>query len=117
LELFLQPCTGLKPMRISVRVVPNAKRFSLKMEESGLKVYVEEKAEGNKANAALEKKLGRLLGREVRIASGAKSRRKVLEVAGEEGEALRAIGRACESRMRNEVKTESAERNGSKNKN
>lgn len=82
-------------MKISVRVVPNAKRFSLHKVESGLKVYVKEKAEGNKANIALLRNLGKLLRKEVRLVSGEKARNKVLEVAGEEKEILKAIGKAC----------------------
>jgi uncharacterized protein (TIGR00251 family) len=83
-------------MRISVRVVPNAKRFCLREEEGGLKVHLREKAEGNKANLALIKCLGKLLKTEVRIVSGAKARSKVLEVAGKEEEIRKAIRSACE---------------------
>ena len=81
-----------------MRVVPNAKRFSLRMEGRGLKAYVREKAEGNRANVALLKKLGKLLKKEVRIVSGAKARKKVLEIAGEEEEIRKAIRAACEEK-------------------
>ncbi len=82
-------------MKISVRVVPNAKRFSLQKVGNGLRIYVKEKAEGNKANLALLKNLGKLLRKKVGILSGAKARDKVLEVVGEEKEVLEAINKAC----------------------
>ncbi len=78
-------------MRIAMRVVPGAKSFKLEQTPDGYKVYVREKAENNKANLALLGGLRKLLGREVRLASGAKSRNKVLEVEGTEEEVLNAL--------------------------
>jgi uncharacterized protein (TIGR00251 family) len=77
-------------MKLSVRVVPNAKAFRIE-QSNGYKVYVKEKAEDNKANLALLKGLRKLLGREVRLVSGAKARNKVLEVEGTEEEVLGAL--------------------------
>ena len=78
-------------MRIQVRVVPNAKAFRIEHSGNGWKVYVKEKAEENKANLALLKWLRKLLGREVRLVSGAKAREKVLEIEGTEEEVLDAL--------------------------
>ncbi len=78
-------------MKLSVRVVPNAKAFRIGHSENGWKVYVKEKAEENKANMALLKGLRKLLGREVRLVSGAKARNKVLEIEGTEKEVLGAL--------------------------
>jgi uncharacterized protein YggU (UPF0235/DUF167 family) len=93
--LFLDPYPKDVSMKISVRVVPNAKRFSLKKEEGGFRAYVPEKAEGNKANAALLKNLGKLLKMKVGLLSGAKARDKVLEIEASEEEVLDALGNAC----------------------
>jgi uncharacterized protein YggU (UPF0235/DUF167 family) len=82
-------------MKISVRVVPNAKRFSLKEEEGGFRAYVAQKAEGNKANTALLKNLGKLLKRKVGLLSGAKARDKVLEIEGNEEEVIGALRNTC----------------------
>lgn len=82
-------------MKIEVKVVPNAKAFRLEEAGNGFKVYVDAKAEGNRANIALEKGLGKLLRRKVYLLSGAKSREKVLEIEGTEKEALDALRKAC----------------------
>ncbi len=81
-------------MRICVRVVPNAGKFRISSNSSGLKIYVKEKAEGNKANTAVAKGLEKLLGKEVRLVSGAKARKKVLEIEGKEEEVLDALRKA-----------------------
>ena len=78
-------------MKLSVRVVPNAKAFRIGHSENGWKVYVKEKAEDNKANMAVLKGLRKLLKREVKLVSGAKARNKVLEVEGTEEEVLGAL--------------------------
>lgn len=82
-------------MRISARVVPNAKQFRIEQASQGWKIYVKEKAEDNKANLALLKGLKKLLGMEIALVSGAKSREKVLEIEGTEKEVLDALRKAC----------------------
>ena len=82
-------------MKIAVRVVPNAKAFRLEESEKGFRVYVDARAEGNRANIALQKGLGKLIGKKVFLRSGAKSRNKVLEIEGNEKEALDALRKAC----------------------
>ena len=82
-------------MKIAVRVVPNAKAFRLEESEKGFRVYVDAKAEGNRANIALQKELGKLIGMKVFLRSGAKSRDKVLEIEGTEKEAIDALRKAC----------------------
>lgn len=82
-------------MKISARVVPNAKQFRVEQASQGWKVYVKERAEENKANIALMKGLKKLLGKEVALVSGAKSREKVLEIEGTEKEVLDALRKAC----------------------
>ncbi len=78
-------------MKIQLRIVPNAKAFRLEPTTDGFRVYVKEKAEGNKANIALLKGLKKLLKKEVRLVSGAKARNKVLEIEGTEKEVLDAL--------------------------
>ena len=81
-------------MRICARVVPNAGKFKISSNSSGWRIYVKEKAEGNKANAAVIKGLEKLLGKEVRLVSGAKARKKVLEIEGKEEAVLDALRKA-----------------------
>ena len=81
-------------MRITLRVTPNAKTFRIEQKQGKFKVYVREKAQGNKANIALCKELKRLLKKEVVLVSGAKNRNKVLEIEGTEEEVLNALGTA-----------------------
>jgi uncharacterized protein (TIGR00251 family) len=89
-ELFLEPMQ-VESMKLNVRVIPNAKAFRIEQSETGYRVYVKEKAEGNKANLALLKELKKLLKKEVGLVSGAKARNKVLEVEGTEKEVLGAL--------------------------
>jgi uncharacterized protein (TIGR00251 family) len=68
-------------MLLHVTVVPKSGRFWVeKRPDGGLKVHLKSAPEGNKANMELIKEMRRLLGAEVRLVSGAASRRKVLEV-------------------------------------
>ena len=78
-------------MKIQVRIVPNAKAFKLEQRNDGWKIYLKEKAEENKANLALLKRLRKLLKREVRLIAGAKARNKVLEIEGTEEKVLNAL--------------------------
>lgn len=80
---------------MQVRVIPNAKAFRLEHDGSAYRIYVNEKAQGNRANLALQKKLGKLIGMKVLLLSGAKSRDKVLEIEGTENEVFNAFRKAC----------------------
>lgn len=75
-------------MRLEIRVVPNAKRFSISLKDNIIKVYVRARAEDNAANGELVELLSEALGCKVRIAHGLKSRSKVLEIEGNEDEIL-----------------------------
>ncbi len=70
-------------MRIEVKVIPNAKRFAVKLEQNILKVWLECKPEKGKANRELVEKLGEIFG-SAALVSGQKSRRKFVEVEGSE---------------------------------
>ncbi len=85
-------------MKISIRIVPNAKVFKIESMQDKYKIYVKERAENNKANLALLKGLKKLVGGNVRIISGAKVRNKVLEIEGPE------------EKIRNALKTASVEK-------
>jgi uncharacterized protein YggU (UPF0235/DUF167 family) len=66
--------------RFEVRVVTNAREFSAERGADGtIRCRVPEKPEKGKANLALIKGLSKLLGCDVRMVSGAASRRKVFE--------------------------------------
>ncbi len=68
---------------IEVKVTPHAKRNQVRLDGSLLRVAVVVAAENGKANKAVEELVAKALGlrrREVRVVSGSKSRRKLLEV-------------------------------------
>jgi len=72
-------------MIIEAIVKPSSRKFEAKLEqgEGGkplLRVSLTEPAEKNKANLELVKEISRLLDCEVRLAGGAKSKRKRLEL-------------------------------------
>lgn len=67
-------------MKIEVRVIPNSIRFSIKKKDGKVKVFLKNRAENNKANLELLKELRKKLKREIRLVSGKKSRKKVLEI-------------------------------------
>ncbi|MDO8339183.1 MAG: DUF167 domain-containing protein [Candidatus Burarchaeum sp.] len=73
-------------MIIDAVVKPSSRKFEAKLGqgEGGkplLRVSLTEPAEKNKANLELLKELSRLLGCEVRLVAGAKSKKKKLELA------------------------------------
>jgi len=68
-------------MRVEVSVVPGSGSFRFSKTKDGkLKVYLKSKAENNKANIELIKKLGKLLKCEIGLVSGARSRHKCIEL-------------------------------------
>ena len=72
-------------MIIEVRVVPNSKKISVNDWNGKLFVHLTARAEGGKANTELIELLAnhfRMKKSAVRIVRGAKSREKVVEVAG-----------------------------------
>jgi len=82
--------------RIEASVIPNSREFEVSLEPSGkLKVRLTERAEGNRANLELVRRLAKLFRAPVTIVRGAASRKKVLEV-GLDGETaaqrIRAFG-------------------------
>ncbi|MDD5336859.1 MAG: DUF167 domain-containing protein [Candidatus ainarchaeum sp.] len=78
-------------MRLEAKVIPNAKKFSISMENGIAKIRVPAKAEGNEANLRLVKELGKRLGRKVALVRGRTSRNKVLEIEGETGEVFSGL--------------------------
>ncbi len=67
-------------MRIEIRVVPNSGSFRIKIRDEEVRIYLKSRAEANKANIELLKELKKRLKREVRLVSGAKGRKKILEI-------------------------------------
>ena len=61
-------------------MTPNAKRFAVEEKDGKLKIRLPEKAEAGRANLALVKRLSKLLGCDVRIVRGSKSRKKTIAV-------------------------------------
>jgi uncharacterized protein (TIGR00251 family) len=77
-------------MRVEVKAIPNAKRFAIKLEGSVLRVWLESKPEKGEANRELLRRLGEIFG-SARLVSGEKSRRKFVEVDGDEEEIRRKV--------------------------
>ncbi len=67
-------------MIAEVSVIPNSKRFALAVREGRLRVALKSAPERNKANIELVRELSKVLGRQVRIASGLSSKKKRIEV-------------------------------------
>ncbi len=83
-------------MQLNIRVVPNAKRFSVKVTGDEVRIYLKEKAEDGKANLELVKSLKRLLGVEVQLLRGQKSRVKIIGVNADEETVWRILREASE---------------------
>ncbi|VVC04707.1 putative ACR, YggU family [Candidatus Burarchaeum australiense] len=79
-------------MLIEVTVKPNSRKFAVKLESGKLAVSLTEPAEKNKANLELVKGLARLLGCEVKLIGGLKSKRKRLELGLDERELRENLG-------------------------
>lgn len=67
-------------MIVEVAVIPKSGRFELSLKEGKLKAHLKSAPEKNKANLELAKELSKLLGCQVAIVSGQKSRHKVLDL-------------------------------------
>ncbi|MBU0457591.1 MAG: DUF167 domain-containing protein [Nanoarchaeota archaeon] len=65
---------------LEIKVIPNSNRTELKEENDQLKLYLQAPPEKNKANTALIKFFKRDYHLNVKIKSGSKSRKKVLEI-------------------------------------
>ena len=72
-------------MIIEVSVVPRAGRFRIE-KNSKIKVYLKSPPEANKANLELIKEFGKLFGNPVKILSGAKSKKKKIQLPVSEAE-------------------------------
>ena len=78
------PLTWLAVKRITIKVVPNARKPRIVEAQDGFKVYVSAPAEGGRANAAVIVLLADFFGvapKSVRIVSGERLRRKIVEIA------------------------------------
>ena len=67
-------------MIVDVIVVPKSGRFAISVKDGRIKVFLKSAAEDNKANLELVKELSKFSGSIVRIVSGAKSKRKKIEI-------------------------------------
>jgi uncharacterized protein (TIGR00251 family) len=65
-------------MILDITVVPKSGRFELVLKDGKLKAYLKSPPEKSKANLEIVKELSRLLGCQVAIVSGHKSRHKVI---------------------------------------
>ncbi len=65
-----------------IRVIPNAKVFSIEASPEGIRVRIDAKAEGGGANRELLRKLGRVAGARAFLVRGARSREKVIAFDG-----------------------------------
>jgi uncharacterized protein (TIGR00251 family) len=67
-------------MRRNIKVIPNAGRDEVSEKDGILVVSVRAPAEDNRANVAVMKLLKKHFGREVRLVSGHRSKKKLIEV-------------------------------------
>jgi len=67
-------------MKINIIVKANAKENSIIKEEDLYKVSVKARAEDNKANIEVIKLLKKYFNKKVRIVSGLRSKRKIIEI-------------------------------------
>jgi len=84
-KLFLIPWRFVRKMNITVRVVPNSKRFKVSAvdkEQNNVEfvIHTKSKAEEDKANLEIIKKLKKILKRNVSIINGLKSRKKIIYI-------------------------------------
>ncbi|MBI2964079.1 MAG: DUF167 domain-containing protein [Deltaproteobacteria bacterium] len=78
-------------MRLTVQVAPGARRDRIVgWLDDALKVAVQAPPERGRANEAVAALLGEALGVEVRLLRGRSSRRKLFEIVGLDGAAVRA---------------------------
>ncbi|MEA2003770.1 MAG: DUF167 domain-containing protein [archaeon] len=78
---------------IDITVKLNNSRFKIEPKDGSLMVFVIERPQDNKVNQEIIKNFEKLLGRNVKIAKGAKSRRKTLRIEGiTEQEARQMLG-------------------------
>lgn len=79
-------------MQLWVKVVPNSKKFAAQFKTNGeMAVHATEEPERGKVNLEIIKELGKMLGMQVRIIRGATSRRKLLEIDGEEDKIMEKL--------------------------
>lgn len=71
---------------VEVSVVPKSGGFGIKKKEGRIKVYLKSPPENNRANLELIKEFEKLFGKPVMIISGAKSKKKKMEIPIEEKE-------------------------------
>ncbi|MFH1685426.1 MAG: DUF167 domain-containing protein [Candidatus Micrarchaeota archaeon] len=67
-------------MILELTVVPKSKKFSIVQKDGKIKVHLKSAPENNKANLELIKELSKVLGCQVRIMSGLKSKHKKLDL-------------------------------------
>jgi len=68
-------------IKIKIKLHPNSSKEQIKkISKKELEVWIKEKPIDNKANVKLIKMLKKYLGKEVKIISGFKSRRKTVEI-------------------------------------
>jgi hypothetical protein len=82
----------MESMRINISVKPKARENGISMSKGKVLVSVSEAPEKGKANSAVLKLIRKKLGFEARLVSGASGRDKTVELYGDEGQILRAIG-------------------------
>ncbi|MBI2079857.1 DUF167 domain-containing protein [Candidatus Micrarchaeota archaeon] len=77
---------------MEVKVTPKSKKFSFSLENNVLFIKATEEPERGKVNFEIIKELQKIIGKPVRILKGQKSRKKILEIGGNEKEIFRSLG-------------------------
>jgi len=85
-------------MKIGIRVKPKARESRISVSKGQVTVSVSEAPDKGKANRAVLRLIRKELGFEARIVAGASGRDKTIELYGNDGEIIEAIG-ALEKRV------------------
>ncbi len=86
-------------MQIKVRIIPNAKEFSVSLKDRLIKIYVPAEARNNKANLKAMELFSKALGKKVLISTGLKSRIKIFDIIGNADEVLKKIHALAQNKL------------------
>ena len=87
-------------MHLYVRITPRSKKFRITLVKlpdgsEEVRISITKEPEKGKGNAELVKRISEITGSNVRILRGATSRKKLLEIDGDEQQILEAIRKAA----------------------
>ncbi|MBW6461699.1 MAG: DUF167 family protein [DPANN group archaeon] len=82
---------GTECVHLNLTVKLNSSRFKIESKDENIQVFVTEKPKDNKVNIEIIKNLERLLGKNVKIINGSKSKKKIIRIEGITEEVVRQM--------------------------